>query len=55
MLNHILQIKTTSILEEPLKEEDIKVAFFALITNKCPGYDKLQVNIIRELYYKFKK
>ena len=45
---------TTSILEKPLKEKELKDAFFALKTNKSPGYDKLWINVIRKLYHLLK-
>ena len=45
---------TTSFLEKPLKENEFKVAFFALKTNKSPGNDKLHVNVIRKLYHELK-
>ena len=45
---------TTYFLEKPLKENEFKVAFFALKTNKSPGYDKLYVNVIRKLYHELK-
>ena len=45
---------TTSFLEKPLKENEFKVAFFALKINKSPGNDKLHVNVIRKLYHELK-
>ena len=45
---------TTSFLEKPLKENEFKVAFFTLKTNKSPGNDKLHVNVIRKLYHELK-
>ena len=45
---------TTSILEKPLKEKELKDAFFALKTNKSPGYDKLCIYVIRKLYHLLK-
>ena len=45
---------TTSFLEKPLKENEFKVAFFALKTNKSPGNDNLHVNVIRKLYHELK-
>ena len=45
---------TTSFLEKPLKENECKVAFFALKTNKSPGNDKLHVNVKRKLYHELK-
>ena len=37
--------------EKPLKENEFKVAFFALKTNESPGNDKLHVNVVRKLYH----
>ena len=45
---------TTSILDKPLNEKEFKDAFFALKTNKSPGYDKLHVHVIRKLYHELK-
>ena len=45
---------TTSFLEKPLKENEFKVAFFALKANKSPCNDKLHVNVISKLYYELK-
>ena len=45
---------TTSFLEKPLKEKEFKVAFFALKTNKSPGNDNLNVNVLRKLYHELK-
>ena len=42
---------TTSILEKPLKEKELKDAFFAL---KSPDYDKLCINVMRKLYHLLK-
>ena len=44
----------TSILEKSLNEKDVKDAFFALKINKTPGFDKLNVNVIKKLYHKLK-
>ena len=45
---------TTSFLEKSLKEKEFKDAFFALKTNKSPGNDNLNVNVIRKLYHELK-
>ena len=45
---------TTSFLEKPLKENEFKVPFFALKTNKSPRNDKLHVNLIRKSYHELK-
>ena len=49
-----LQNINTSILERSLNEKEVKDAFFALKTNKTPGFDKLNVNVIKKLYHKLK-
>ena len=45
---------TTYFLEKPSKENEFKVAFFALKINGSPGNDKLHVNVIRKLYHELK-
>ena len=48
------QSESTSFLEKRLKENEFKVPFSALKTNKSPGNDKLRVNITRKLYHELK-
>ena len=44
----------TALSDKPLSEKEFKDAFFALKTNKSPGYDNLHVNVIRSMYHELK-
>ena len=45
---------TTALHERALTEEEFKNTFFALKTNRSPGYENLHVNVIRKLYNELK-
>ena len=45
---------TTIFRENCLTKEEFKNAFFPLKTNKSPGYDNINVSVIRNLYNKLK-
>ena len=45
---------TTALSDKPLSKKEFKDAFFALKTNKSPGYDNLHANIIRSMYHELK-
>ena len=50
----ILNHTTTALSDKPLLEKEFNDAFFALKTNKSPGYDNLHVNVIRSTYHELK-
>ena len=45
---------TTIFRENCLTKEEFKNAFFPLKTNKSPGYDNINVSVIRNLYNELK-
>ena len=44
----------TVLSDMPLSEKEFKDPFFALKTNKSPGYDNLHVNAIKSMYHELK-
>ena len=45
---------TTVLSDKPLLEKEFKDTFFTLKTNESPGYDNLNVNVIRSMYPELK-
>ena len=45
---------TTALSDKPLLKKEFKDAFFTLKINKSPGYDNLNVNVIKSMYHKLK-
>ena len=40
----------TIFAEESVTEEALKIAFFSLKPNKTPGYDNINVNVVKKIY-----
>ena len=45
---------TTPLSDDPLTEKELKDVFFALKTNKRPGYENLHVNVSKSMYHELK-
>ena len=44
----------TIFAEESVTEEALKIAFFSLKPNKTPGYDNINVNVVKKIYEELK-
>ena len=45
---------TTALSDKPLSEKEFKDVFFTLKTNESPGYDNLNVNVMKRMYHELK-
>ena len=44
----------TIFAEKSVTEEELKRAFFSLKLNKTPGYDNINVNVVKKIYEELK-
>ena len=44
----------TIFAEKSVTEEELKMAFFSLKSNKTPGYDNINVNVVKKIYEELK-
>ena len=44
----------TIFAEKSVTEEELKRAFFSLKPNKTPGYDNINVNVVKKIYKELK-
>ena len=49
-----LQHACTIFAEKSVTEEELKKAFFSLKPNKTPGYDNINVNVVKKIYEELK-
>ena len=52
--NSYLPHVCTIFAEKSVTEEELKRAFFSLKPNKTPGYDNINVNVVKKIYEELK-